>query len=95
MTSGRIEADVIFQVKSRRHPMMQTLLGLHEMLNDSFVIKMHPLRTAMAAPGPRRPSPCFCRRAKMNDVDPHAWLTQTIERIAQGWPISQIDALML
>ncbi len=64
------------------------------MLNDSFVIKMHPLRTAMAAPGLRRPSPCFCRRAKMNDVDPHAWLTQTIERIAQGWPISQIDALM-
>jgi hypothetical protein len=32
--------------------------------------------------------------AKMNDVDPHAWLTQTLERIAQGWPISQIDALM-
>src|SRR6516165_7506139 len=32
--------------------------------------------------------------AKMNDVDPHAWLTQTLERIAQGWPISQILALM-
>jgi transposase len=32
--------------------------------------------------------------AKMNDVDPHAWLTQSLERIAQGWPISQIDALM-
>jgi transposase len=32
--------------------------------------------------------------AKMNDVDPHAWLTQTLERIAQGWPISQIDQLM-
>jgi transposase len=32
--------------------------------------------------------------AKMNDVDPHVWLTQTLERIAQGWPISQIDALM-
>lgn len=30
----------------------------------------------------------------MNDVDPHAWLTQTLERIAQGWPISQIEALM-
>jgi transposase len=30
----------------------------------------------------------------MNDVDPHAWLTQTPERIAQGWPISQIDQLM-
>ena len=26
--------------------------------------------------------------------DPHAWLTQTLERIAQGWPITQIDALM-
>ena len=32
--------------------------------------------------------------AKMNHVDPHAWLTQTLERIAQGWPITQIDALM-
>lgn len=29
--------------------------------------------------------------AKMNDVDPNAWLT---DRIAQGWPITQIDALM-
>jgi transposase len=32
--------------------------------------------------------------AKMNEVDPHAWLTQTLERIAQGWPISNIDQLM-
>jgi transposase len=32
--------------------------------------------------------------AKMNDVDPCAWLTQTLERIAQGWPISSIDQLM-
>ncbi len=32
--------------------------------------------------------------AKMNDVDPHAWLTQTLERIAQGWPISNINQLM-
>jgi transposase len=32
--------------------------------------------------------------AKMNDVDPHAWLTQTLERIARGWPISNIDQLM-
>ncbi|MER9064137.1 transposase domain-containing protein [Mesorhizobium sp. M0698] len=22
----------------------------------------------------------------MNQVDPHAWLTQTLERIANGWP---------
>lgn len=32
--------------------------------------------------------------AKMNNVDPLAWLTQTLERIANGWPNSQIDALM-
>jgi transposase len=32
--------------------------------------------------------------AKMNDGDPHAWLTETLERIAQGWPISKIDDLM-
>ena len=31
---------------------------------------------------------------KMNNVDPHAWLTQTLERIAQGWPITKIDHLM-
>jgi transposase len=32
--------------------------------------------------------------AKMNGVDPHAWLTQTLERIAKGWPNSEIGALM-
>src|SRR5690606_4033926 len=32
--------------------------------------------------------------AKMNNVDPQAWLAQTLERIAQGWPSSEIDALM-
>ena len=32
--------------------------------------------------------------AKMNGIDPHAWLTQTLERIANGWPNSEIDALM-
>lgn len=32
--------------------------------------------------------------AKMNNVDPLAWLTQTLERIANGWPSSEIDALM-
>ncbi len=31
--------------------------------------------------------------AKMNNVDPLAWLTQTPERIANGWPSSEIDAL--
>lgn len=32
--------------------------------------------------------------AKMNGVDPLAWLQQTLERIAQGWTISRIDQLM-
>ena len=32
--------------------------------------------------------------AKMNNVDPQAWLTQTLERIANGWPSSNLDALM-
>ena len=32
--------------------------------------------------------------AKMNDVDPFAWLTQTLERVANRWPISQIENLM-
>lgn len=32
--------------------------------------------------------------AKMNEVDPLAWLTQTLQRIAAGWPSSDLDALM-
>jgi len=34
------------------------------------------------------------QHVKLNDVDPHAWLTQILERIAQGWPIPQIDVFM-
>lgn len=32
--------------------------------------------------------------AKMSNTDPHAWLTQALERIAQGWLINQINELM-
>lgn len=32
--------------------------------------------------------------AKMNSVDPHAWMAQTLERIANRWPNSRIDELM-
>jgi transposase len=32
--------------------------------------------------------------AKMNNVDPQAWLIQTLQRLANGWPSSEIDALM-
>ena len=31
---------------------------------------------------------------KINDVDPAAWLTQSLERIANRWPSAEIDALM-
>lgn len=30
----------------------------------------------------------------MNNVDPWAWLTQTLKRIANGWPSSDVEALM-
>lgn len=29
-----------------------------------------------------------------DDVDPAAWLTQSLERIANRWPNAEIDALM-
>jgi len=32
--------------------------------------------------------------AKMNGVDPLDWLSQTLTRIAQGWPVSEIETLM-
>lgn len=32
--------------------------------------------------------------AKMNDVDPFAWLKLTLERLANGWPNSRIEELM-
>ena len=32
--------------------------------------------------------------AKLNGIDPHAWLTLTLERIASGWPNRQLDELM-
>jgi hypothetical protein len=30
----------------------------------------------------------------MNDVDPLAWLTQTLVRMADQWPAQNIEALM-
>jgi transposase len=32
--------------------------------------------------------------AKLNRVDPYAWLKLTLERIAAGWPNRDLDALM-
>lgn len=31
---------------------------------------------------------------KMNDVDPKAWATQTLERNANRWPNANVEALM-
>ena len=40
MTSGRLAAEAIFQIKSRREPMTADNLSLYEkMINDSFVMK--------------------------------------------------------
>ena len=30
----------------------------------------------------------------MNSVDPLDWLSQTLSRIAQRWPVTEIEALM-
>ncbi len=32
--------------------------------------------------------------ARLNDVDPQAWLALTLERIANGWPQSRLDQLL-
>jgi hypothetical protein len=32
--------------------------------------------------------------AKMNDVDPFAWLATTLQRIAAGWPNRDLDQLL-
>jgi hypothetical protein len=32
--------------------------------------------------------------SKMNDIDPVAWMTLTLERIANQWPSAKLDALM-
>jgi transposase len=32
--------------------------------------------------------------AKLNGVNPHAWLTDTLEKLVDGWPQSRIDDLM-
>lgn len=31
---------------------------------------------------------------RMNNVDPQTWLTKTLERLANGWPISKLEDLM-
>lgn len=32
---------------------------------------------------------------RMNNVDPVAWMTQTLERLANQWPRAEIDSVML
>ena len=31
---------------------------------------------------------------KLNDVNPHAWLTDTLTKLVNRWPASRIDDLM-
>nr|WP_319944168.1 transposase domain-containing protein [Mesorhizobium sp. AR10] len=39
-------------------------------------------------------NPFQSQTCKMNSVDPLDWLSQTLTRIAQGWPASEIEMLM-
>lgn len=32
--------------------------------------------------------------AKLNSVNPHAWLADTLTKLVNGWPQSRIDELM-
>ena len=32
--------------------------------------------------------------AKLNDVNPHAWLTDKLTKLVYRWPVSRIDELM-
>ena len=32
--------------------------------------------------------------ARLNGIDPQAWLSTTLQRIAGGWPNTDLDALM-
>ena len=32
--------------------------------------------------------------AKLNGVNPHAWLTDTLTKLVNSWPASRIDELM-
>jgi hypothetical protein len=38
--------------------------------------------------------PTLLQTCKMNNVDPVAWMTQTLEHLANQWPRAEIDALM-
>jgi transposase len=31
---------------------------------------------------------------ELNDINPHAWLTETLTRLVNHWPASRIDDLM-
>ncbi|MDA9441484.1 hypothetical protein XH98_20815 [Bradyrhizobium sp. CCBAU 51745] len=73
MTSIRIDAEVIFQVKSRRDSITQSLWRSYA---EHFLHQNPPLRTAMAEAGATWTSPRFCRRAKMSDTD-RAYLAHT------------------
>ncbi|AHY48585.1 Y4qI [Bradyrhizobium japonicum SEMIA 5079] len=52
------------------------------------------LPVATAADEPGRTIATLLQTAKMNNVDPCAWLSLTPQRIANGWPSGEIDALM-
>ena len=51
-----------------------------------------PAPTAAASTGPASPS--LIETCKLNAVDPHAYLTDILERIVNGHPQSRIDELM-
>ncbi|APG14882.1 hypothetical protein BKD09_41745 [Bradyrhizobium japonicum] len=101
MTSIRIDAEVIFQVKSRRDPITQSLWRSYA---ENLLHQDAPLRTAMAEAGATWTSPRFCRRAKMSGADPaylahtssdRARLADVSDRWSQPEELAKREALQL
>ncbi|RXH38178.1 hypothetical protein XH94_23150 [Bradyrhizobium zhanjiangense] len=101
MTSIRIDAEVIFQMKSRRDPATQSLWRSYA---EHFLHQNAIMRTAMAEAGARRTSPRFCTRAKMSDADPaylahtrsdRARLADVSDRCSQPEELAKREALRL
>jgi transposase len=38
--------------------------------------------------------PSLIETCKLNDVNPHAWLTDTLTKLVNCWPLSRIDELL-
>lgn len=80
LTEGRIELD---------SNIVERAIRPHKQLRERIASsRQRRRRTNLATVA------TLLQTAKMNNVDPFAWLSLTLQRIANGWPSSEIDALI-